>query len=344
MSGGAGAGVTHAILESEGLTKEFPVGGWLRRRRRFVHALTDVSIAIAKGETVAVVGESGCGKSTLGRCLIRLTEPTAGTVRLHGEDVAGMVAAEPLRFRRAVQIVFQDPYASLNPRRTIAQSLDDPLRIHGAGTAAERQARAEQLMEQVGLARELLGRYPHELSGGQRQRVAIARALAPGPEVIVCDEAVSSLDVSIQAQIINLLRDIQARTGIAYLFITHNLHLVHRIADRILVMYLGQIVEAGEAAAMRARLIHPYSSALFAAAPRVNRSGRTSTRRAASMAGEVPSPIDPPAGCRFHTRCPLVQPICTQRAPALEESAGRRVRCHFAADIAAGRMAVGVAG
>ena len=324
------------LLEARHLTKEFPLGGLFSRRRRVVHALDDVSLSVAAGETVAVVGESGCGKSTLGRCLIRLTSPNSGTVLLHGEDAAQILARDALRLRRAVQIVFQDPFASFNPRRTIGQSLDDPLRIHGAGDRAARRARAVELMRQVGLTSDHLERYPHELSGGQRQRVAIARALAPGPEIIICDEPVSSLDVSVQAQIINLLRDIQAETGIAYLFITHNLHLVRRIAHRIVVMYLGQIVETGDARLLARRLVHPYSAALFAAAPRMrHRRQAAPATSTPAISGEVPSPIDPPSGCRFHPRCPLCQPLCRTRAPELAEIDGRQVRCHFAADIIA---------
>ncbi|MBL8702043.1 MAG: ATP-binding cassette domain-containing protein [Alphaproteobacteria bacterium] len=325
-----------AVLEARAIGKIFPLGGWFARGRRGVHALEDVSLAIGAGETVAVVGESGCGKTTLGRCLIRLVPPTSGAVLLHGEEVGGILARDPQRFRRAVQIVFQDPFSSFNPRRTIGQSLDDPLRLHGAGDRATRRERAVALMAQVGLTAEHLDRYPHELSGGQRQRVAIARALAPGPELIICDEAVSSLDVSVQAQIVNLLRDIQASTGVAYLFITHNLHLVRRIAHRIVVMYLGQIVETGEASALARRLVHPYSTALFAAAPRIRRtSGPTVAARPAPLQGEVPSPIDPPSGCRFHTRCPHARTRCRAEMPALAGVADRLVRCHFAAEIAA---------
>ncbi|MBM3523057.1 MAG: ATP-binding cassette domain-containing protein [Alphaproteobacteria bacterium] len=324
------------VLEARNLTKEFPLGGFLRRGRRVVHALTDVSVAVHPGETLAVVGESGCGKSTLGRCLVRLLAPTSGEILLHGAAVAPTGRADDLRLRRAVQIVFQDPYASFNPRRTIGQSLDDPLRIHGAGDRNARRARSLELMQLVGLPPEHLERYPHELSGGQRQRVAIARALAPGPDVVICDEAVSSLDVSVQAQIVNLLRDIQTKTGLAYVFISHNLHLVRRIAHRIVVMYLGEVVEAGDAATLSRRLIHPYSSALFAAAPRVRRGAGAGRAPQVPLGGEVPSPIDPPAGCRFHTRCPLVQPICRTRKPGLTTVADRVVRCHFAEPIAAG--------
>lgn len=324
------------ILEARNLTKEFPLGGMLRRRRRVVHALTDVSVAVHPGETLAVVGESGCGKSTLGRCLVRLMEPTSGQILLHGAAISQVAGADDLRLRRAVQIVFQDPYASFNPRRTIGQSLDDPLRIHGAGDRGVRRTRALELLQLVGLPPEHLERYPHELSGGQRQRVAIARALAPGPDVVICDEAVSSLDVSVQAQIVNLLRDIQVKTGLAYVFVSHNLHLVRRIAHRIVVMYLGEVVESGDTSILARRFIHPYSSALFAAAPRVRRGVGVERARQVPLAGEVPSPIDPPEGCRFHTRCPLAQPICRTEKPQLATVADRVVRCHFASAIAAG--------
>jgi oligopeptide/dipeptide ABC transporter ATP-binding protein len=319
------------VLEAKNLGKQYAVGRAFAAKKRVVHALSDISLAIYPGETVAVVGESGCGKSTLARCLMWLSEPTEGSVRLRGEDVRTMLATDRLRYRRAVQIVFQDPYASLNPRRTIGQSIDDPLRVHGLGNRAERRIRVEELLAQVGLSKDFISRYPHELSGGQRQRVAIARALAPKPDVIICDEAVSALDVSIQAQIINLLKDIQAETGVAYLFITHNLHLVQRIADRIVVMYLGQVVEECDAAVFRHRFLHPYSKALFAAAPRVRRGhGPAQETRSAVLAGEVPSPIDPPSGCRFHTRCPIKRDVCAQEAPALLPHDGRRLRCPFA--------------
>ncbi len=295
--------------------------------------LDHVSLSIDAGEMVAVVGESGCGKSTLGRCLVGLEEPTSGTLRLRGELAPSILRTEPLLFRRSVQIVFQDPYASFNPRRTIGQSLDDPLRVHGMGDRRARTEQAVALLKRVGLQREHLDRYPHELSGGQRQRVAIARALAPAPALIVCDEAVSSLDVSVQAQIINLLCDIQKETGVAYVFITHNLHLVRRIAQRVVVMYLGQIVEEGTAAEMATRLIHPYSAALFAAAPRLWRGGARRTPTP-PIGGEVPSPFNPPAGCRFHTRCPLAEDRCRKEVPALRPIAGRNVRCHLAEQLA----------
>jgi len=315
------------LLEARDIVKHYRVGGLLGQK--IVHALDVVSLSVATRETVAVVGESGCGKSTLGRCLVALEEPTSGILFLRGAPSRSILSIEPLRFRRDVQIVFQDPYASLNPRRTIGQSLDDPLRVHRMGNRVERREQAEQLMLRVGLQQRHLDRYPHELSGGQRQRVAIARALAPGPSLIVCDEAVSSLDVSVQAQIINLLRDIQKQTGVAYVFITHNLHLVKRFAQRIVVMYLGQIVEEGTTEEMTARFLHPYSAALFAAAPKLWRGG-VRPRATPPIGGDVPSPFAPPSGCRFHTRCPIAQDSCRTVEPSLRQVAGRTVRCHLA--------------
>ena len=315
------------LLEAHDLVKHFRVGGGMSFTPRHVHALDGVSLSLHPGETLAVVGESGCGKTTLARCLIGLIEPTSGQVRAGGEDAGALLKRDPLRFRRFAQIVFQDPYASLNPRRTVYQTVGDGLRIHGLCPRGERRERAAALLGRVGLSSDYLDRYPHELSGGQRQRVAIARALAVEPAVIVCDEPVSALDVSIQAQVINLLRDLQRDTGVAYLFISHNLALVRHIADRIAVMYLGQIVETGAIAEFRRSLAHPYSRALFAAAPEI---GRERVDGAALLAGDVPSPIDPPAGCRFHSRCPYAERRCSEEAPALREVDGRQVRCHLA--------------
>jgi len=315
------------LLEAHDLVKHFRVGGGMSFTPRHVHALDGVSLSLHPGETLAVVGESGCGKTTLARCLIGLIEPTSGQVRAGGEDAGALLKRDPLRFRRFAQIVFQDPYASLNPRRTVYQTVGDGLRIHGLCPRGERRERAAALLGRVGLSSDYLDRYPHELSGGQRQRVAIARALAVEPAVIVCDEPVSALDVSIQAQVINLLRDLQRDTGVAYLFISHNLALVRHIADRIAVMYLGQIVETGAIAEFRRSLAHPYSRALFAAAPEI---GRERVDGAALLAGDVPSPIDPPAGCRFHTRCPHAEARCAAEAPELRVVDGRQVRCHLA--------------
>lgn len=317
-----------ALLEARGLVKEFPVGSSLFGSQKIVHALSGVDLGVAAGETLAVVGESGCGKSTLARCLTGLIPPTAGMVALEGEDVAGMLASGSGRFRRAVQIVFQDPYASLNPRRTVGDTVMDGLRLHAICPRGERRERAAALLAQVGLSGDYLVRHPHELSGGQRQRVAIARALAVGPRVLVCDEPVSALDVSVQAQVVNLLRDLQAALGVAYVFISHNLALVRHISDRIAVMYLGQVVETGSTAAFRRRLSHPYSRALFDAAPEVGRP--RADARPPALEGDVPSPLAPPSGCRFRTRCPIAQARCAQEPPELRMVGDREVRCHFA--------------
>ena len=319
------------LLEVRGLVKHYAVaGGWPRARRK-VHALDGVSFELGVGETVAVVGESGCGKSTLGRCVVRLVEPTAGEVTLEGQPLCGLDedAMRPLRLK--MQIVFQDPYASLNPRRTIFQSVADPLRVGGVARGAQRRERVAATLEQVGLGAEFMERHPHELSGGQRQRVAIARAIALRPKLVVCDEPVSSLDVSIQAQVINLLRRLQRELGIAYLFITHDLKLVPHIANRVLVMYLGEVVEMATAPLLAQRRMHPYSQALFSAAPVADPAAAASRRRIV-LKGDVPSPMQPPSGCRFHTRCPYRQPRCSEEAPALRPVEGRLVRCHFAGE------------
>jgi oligopeptide/dipeptide ABC transporter ATP-binding protein len=314
------------LLEVSDLVKHFPVKGSLFEPRRVVHALDGVSLALGERETLGVVGESGCGKSTLARCVVRLVEPTRGTIRVAGHDVVGASAEDRTQIPKMVQIVFQDPYSSLNPRRTIAQTVADPLRLHAGLRGGARRDRVAELLAAVGMGPEFMQRYPHELSGGQRQRVAIARALAVGPRLIVCDEPVSALDVSIQAQVVNLLKRLQQERGIAYLFITHDLRLVQSIADRVAVMYLGEIVELAPIDAFRRRIKHPYSQALFAATPRV----QPEHARRLVLAGDVPSPIDPPAGCRFHTRCPYRQPVCETSAPALRTIGERLVRCHFA--------------
>ncbi len=322
--------MTAPLLRARNLVKEFRAASAWTRHARVVHALSDVSFDIEAGETLAVVGESGCGKSTLARCVTALNDLTSGTLLVEGKDAHALLRAEPLRFRQTIQIVFQDPYASLNPRRTVEQSVGDALRLHRICTPAAQRASVAALLERVGLSADYLRRYPHELSGGQRQRVAIARALAVQPRLVVCDEPVSALDVSIQAQIINLLKEIQKALGVAYLFISHNLALVRHISDRIAVMYLGEIVEIGPADAMRRKLLHPYSRALFAATPEV---GRDRAAAAPMLHGDVPSPIDLPSGCRFHTRCPIARPRCTHEPPELRHLDGRDVRCHFAEEM-----------
>lgn len=319
------------VLQVENLVKHFPVGGGLFGRGDAVHALDGVSLDLHRGETLALVGESGCGKSTLARCIVRIEDPGSGSIRLLGNDITRLSGRALRPHRRAMQIVFQDPYASLNPRWPIGNLLYDPMRLHGIAPRRDRRRIAGELLERVGLDAEYLDRYPHELSGGQRQRVAIARALSVRPEVIVCDEPVSALDVSIQAQVINLLKRLQREMGLAYLFISHDLSLVRHIADRIAVMYLGQIVEQAPIADMRRSLMHPYSRALFSAAPNADPDAARNRQRIV-LKGDVPSPVNPPAGCRFAGRCPWRQDICTTTPPELRPVEGRQVRCHFAGD------------
>ncbi len=319
------------LLEVRALSKHYPAGGGWLQPRRSVHALDGVSFELGVGETLAVVGESGCGKSTLGRCIVRLVEPSAGEVLLEGQALSELDAGVLRAVRQKMQIVFQDPYASLNPRRTIFQSVADPLRVGGVADAVQRRERVAATLEQVGLGAEFMERHPHELSGGQRQRVAIARAIAMRPKLVVCDEPVSSLDVSIQAQVINLLKKLQRELGMAYLFITHDLKLVPHMANRVLVMYLGEVVESAPAHLLEERRLHPYSQALFSAAP-VADPAVAAARRRIVLKGEVPSPMNPPPGCRFHTRCPHRRARCSEEAPALRPVEGRLVRCHFAGD------------
>src|ERR1035437_9594357 len=320
-----------AILEVVDLVKHYPAGGNWFGPRRVVHALDGVSFKLAHGETLAVVGESGCGKSTLARCLMRLSDPTSGNVLLGGIEIASGDQLRMRPLRRQMQIVFQDPYASLNPQRTVFQLLAEPLRLHQVCARHERRAKAAELLAAVGLRADFLDRHPHELSGGQRQRVAIARALALHPRVIICDEPVSGLDVSVQAQVINLLRRLQRDEGMSYIFISHDLGLVLRIAHRVAVMYLGQIVELGDAKALARRVMHPYSQALFSATPVADPSAAAGRRRIV-LSGALPSPIDLPTGCRFHMRCPYRQDICVEREPELKQVEDRLVRCHFAGE------------
>jgi oligopeptide transport system ATP-binding protein len=321
--------MSEALLEVAGLTKHYAVGGKLFGKKSHVHALDDVSLSLRPRETLAVVGESGCGKTTLARCLVRLVEPTRGSIRLAGRNVTNPTPAERREIPRLIQIVFQDPYASLNPRRTIFQTVADPLRLHQETTRAQRREKVAALLASVGIGPQYMDRLPHELSGGQRQRIAISRALAVGPRVIVCDEPVSALDVSVQAQVINLLKRLQLELGMSYVFITHDLRLVRTLADTVAVMYLGQVVELAGIAEFKARIKHPYSQALFSATPRAARAG-AGMRRRIVLAGDVPSPIDPPSGCRFHTRCPYAEAVCRSTEPELRPVGTRLVRCHFA--------------
>lgn len=319
------------VLDVRNLVKHYPIKGGMFSKDKAVHALDGVSLAIEQGETLAVVGESGCGKSTLARCIMHLDELTSGSIVLKGEDITHAKGRGLRALRRSLQIVFQNPYASLNPRWSIGSIVGDPMRLHRLCDAKERPAKVAELLETVGLSPEYMNRYPHELSGGQRQRVAIARALAMQPDIIICDEPVSALDVSIQAQVINLLKRLQKQFGIAYLFISHDLSLVKHISDRVAVMYLGQVVELADTAAVRERVMHPYSQALFSAAPLADPHAATKNDRII-LAGDVPSPVDPPSGCRFHTRCLYRKDQCTTDEPALRPVEGRFVRCHFAGE------------
>ncbi|HEY0124510.1 MAG TPA: oligopeptide/dipeptide ABC transporter ATP-binding protein [Rhizobium sp.] len=291
-----------------------------------VRAVDDVSLEIGEGETVALVGESGCGKSTLGKSLMRLVNPSSGRVTFKGRDVSAMSAKELRSIRRNIQMIFQDPFASLNPRQTIRAILTAPLAVHGVGDRRRRDQIAASMVEHVGLPPDALDRYPHEFSGGQRQRIGIARALILQPELVICDEPVSALDLSIQAQILNLLVEMKTELSLSYLFISHDLSVVRYFADRVLVMYLGRIVESASTSALWTGAKHPYTQALLAAVPDPSR-----RRQAAPITGDLPSPHNPPSGCRFHTRCPLATDLCRAEDPALRQFHGdHAVACHHA--------------
>ncbi|MBY4797033.1 dipeptide ABC transporter ATP-binding protein [Collinsella sp. AGMB00827] len=321
-----------ALLKVEHLSKEFPAGSGVfggRFSKNVVSAVSDVSFEIYPGETFGLVGESGCGKSTTGRTIMRLNRPTAGKVFFEGRDVASMNKADLKAMRREMQFIFQDPYASLNPRMTIGEIVSEPMTIHKIGTREERMERVRELLDLVGLNPEHINRYPHEFSGGQRQRVGIARAFSLRPKLIICDEPVSALDVSIQAQVLNLLKELQERFGTAYLFIAHDLSVVQHISDRVAVMYLGKMVELSDWKRLYAQPSHPYTQSLLSAVP-VPDPDIQRDRRRIILAGDPPSPINPPSGCRFHTRCPIAQEICSKEAPEFKEtSPGHFCACHF---------------
>ncbi|MBL8698497.1 MAG: ATP-binding cassette domain-containing protein [Alphaproteobacteria bacterium] len=331
---------TAPILSVRRLRKDFDLRRGLRRlvhgpEGYTVHAVDDVSFDVRRGETLGVIGESGCGKSTLGRTILRLHEPSGGEVRFDGVDLATLDAAGLKAMRRRMQIIFQDPYASLNPRRTVEQIVGRGLRLHAGAAAGEIRSRTEAILARVGLSTAHLRRYPHQFSGGQRQRIGIARALAVGPDFVVCDEPVSALDVSIQAQILALLGELKRELGLTYLFISHDLSVVAHVSDRVAVMYLGRIVEIGPARALLSRPAHPYTQALLAAVPRVAAAAGGETRPA-RLAGEIPSPLRPPPGCRFHTRCPQAMARCRSVVPQfVEVAAGHLAACHLHGEKAA---------
>ena len=336
-AGLAGAGAGTVLLEAVELTKHFPIGsrGLGRRPKEVVHAVDSVSLEVRRGETLGIVGESGCGKSTLGRMLVRLHSPTSGTVKFAGTDITSLSKRELRPYRREMQMIFQDPYASLNPRKRVGQILEDPFRIHHAGSRRQIREKVQGLLEVVGLSADHVNRYPHEFSGGQRQRIGVARALALNPQLIIADEPVSALDVSIQAQVINLLDDLQDEFNLTYVFIAHDLGIVHHVSDRIAVMYLGVVVELGGSDDLFSHPIHPYTEALLSAIPAIETDDAdgVAPRERIVLEGEVPSPINPPAGCRFHPRCAYATEICGIERPELKLHAnGRLAACHHPLD------------
>ncbi len=320
------------LVVADGLVKHFPVrrGVFLGGSER-VRAVDGVSFSVRRGETFGLVGESGCGKSTTARLLMRLLEPTSGRVSFEGADITTLPRRELRPLRRKMQMIFQDPYSSLNPRRPVGAIIGEPLRIHGMASKDERRRRVREVMDVVGLNPEHFNRYPHEFSGGQRQRIGIARAIVLNPSLIVADEPVSALDVSIQAQVLNLLEELKSDLGLTLVFIAHDLSVVRHVCDRVAVMYLGRIVEIGSPDDVYDRPRHPYTGALLSAVPVPRASERTRARSRVVLAGDVPSPVNPPRACRFHTRCPKAQELCTQVDPPLErkDESTRRAACHF---------------
>jgi oligopeptide/dipeptide ABC transporter ATP-binding protein len=318
--------MSNSILSIKNLTKNYTLaGGFSRRSKDVVHAVENISLEITEGETLGIVGESGCGKSTLGRMIVRLEDPTAGSIIFEGKDLAKESNRSLRSIRKRLQMIFQDPYASLNPRRQIGKIVEEPLRIHGMGKI-ERRTLAIELLKKVGLDENSYEKYPHEFSGGQRQRVVIARALALNPKLVVADEPVSALDVSIQAQVLNLFKDIQKEMGLTYVFIAHDLGVVRHVSDRIAVMYLGKIVELANAEDLYAHPSHPYTQALLSANPRMDKDDK---RVRIILKGDIPNPINRPDGCAFNPRCPKAQDICRTKAPELLQVGTRQVACHF---------------
>jgi oligopeptide transport system ATP-binding protein len=316
------------LLETKDIVKHYPItGGVFLRQIASVKAVDGVTLNILPGETLGLVGESGCGKSTLGRLILRLEEPTSGDILFQGESILGYEPKQMRALRQEMQIIFQDPFSSLNPRKNVSHIVGEPLYIHGMTNRHERENRVLELLEVVGLKREHMRRYPHQFSGGQRQRIGVARALALNPKLIICDEAVSALDVSIRGQVINLLQDLQEEFGLTYLFISHDLSVVEHISDRVAVMYLGKLAEVADSETLYKIPLHPYTQALLAAAPVPDPKRK---RKRIVLYGDVPSPIDPPPGCRFHTRCPVAKELCKQQEPPLREvKPNHLAACHF---------------
>jgi oligopeptide/dipeptide ABC transporter ATP-binding protein len=316
------------ILKAQNLTKNFSVANVSGKKKGVVQAVSNVNFEIYQGETLSLVGESGCGKSTLGRLLINLIEPTSGNVLFEGTDIGELNKNEMRELRKKMQIIFQDPYASLNPRMNVAQIISEPLHTHKIyKTKKENEEKVKELMEKVGIRKEFINRYPHQFSGGQRQRIGIARALALNPKLIVCDEPVSALDVSIQSQILNLIHDLQQEFDLTYLFISHDLSVVRYISDRVCVMFLGKICEIGSTEDIYENPLHPYTKFLIEAVPKLDPRLRKEDKEI--LSGEIPSPVNPPSGCRFHTRCPYAQDICAAEEPEMKNYDGRFAACHF---------------